>query len=110
LDTELSRQEFAKPWSLDRQKPWFLHTSTAYRSANHLQQNRGNQPILASPLSSAPLPACGVRGQVLPFLARFWRVRDRDDGVMPMFDELTFDEVTSPSLLGDRLINPTGFL
>ncbi|MFM8325403.1 MAG: hypothetical protein ACKN9U_11120 [Pirellulaceae bacterium] len=62
------------------------------------------------PPSSLPLPANGVRGQVRSFLAWFWRVRDRDDGVMPMFDELKFDEVTSPSLLGDRLINPTGFL
>ncbi|MFO0352071.1 MAG: hypothetical protein ACK50O_02070 [Pirellulaceae bacterium] len=37
----------------------------------------------------------------------FWCVRDRDDGVKSMFDELRFGGVTSPYLLCDRLTHPT---
>ena len=44
---------------------------------------------------------------LFPPSAWFWCVRDRDDGVKSMFDELRFGGVTSPYLLCDRLTHPT---
>jgi len=60
-------------------------------------------------LSRQYLVLAGRGGHDRPGSAWFWCVRDRDDGVMSMFDELRIGGVASPKVPCDRLTHPTGF-
>ncbi|MFN5949015.1 MAG: hypothetical protein ACK43N_11020, partial [Pirellulaceae bacterium] len=48
------------------------------------------------------------RGLCSPISAWFWCVRDRDEGVMPIFHDPTSGEVTLANERCDRLTHPTG--